>query len=169
MTNGMRKGFILAAIHLALVGSLGAKLLIDRAARPRVWARTGPVDPNLPIRGRYVQLRIEGRASGEASGSSDWAPVTLRVDNGVLMFDRVDESAGSDLRARTTTATRDGERVVQLMQPLAYFIPEHVPDPSRRAPGEELWVEVTLPKAGPPRPIRLGVKKDGVLTPLDLD
>jgi hypothetical protein len=38
-----------------------------------------------------------------------------------------------------------------------------------RAPGEELWVEVTLPRRGPPRPIRLAVKKDGVLTPLDLD
>ena len=168
MTSGMRKGLIVAAIHLALVSSLGAKLLIDRATRPRVWARTAPVDPNLPIRGRYVQLRIEGRASGEQSDWWEWAPVTLRVDNGVLMFDRVDESAGSRLRARTT-ATRGGDRVAQLNQPLAYFIPEHVPDPSRRGPGEELWVEVTLPKAGPPRPIRLGVKKDGVLTPLDLD
>ena len=166
MTNGMRKGFILAAIHLALVGSLGAKLLIDRAARPRVWARTGPVDPNLPIRGRYVQLRIEGRASGEASGSWDWAPVTLRVDNGVLMFDRVDESAGSDLRARTTTATRDGERVVQLMQPLAYFIPEHATDPSRPQPGATLWAEVTLPPTGAPRPIRLGLRRGDAIEPI---
>jgi hypothetical protein len=40
-----------------------------------------------------------------------------------------------------------------------------VPDPSIRAPGEELWVEVTLPRRGPPRPIRLGVKKDGVMIP----
>ena len=106
MTSGMRKGLIVAAIHLALVSSLGAKLLIDRATRPRVWARTAPVDPNLPIRGRYVQLRIEGRASGEQSDPWEWAPVTLRVDNGVLMFDRVDESAGSRLRARTTATRR---------------------------------------------------------------
>ena len=35
--------------------------------------------------------------------------------------------------------------------------------------GEELWVEVTLPKQGGPRPIRLAVKKDGVLAPLELD
>jgi hypothetical protein len=64
---------------------------------------------------------------------------------------------------------RDGEGVVLLDQPLAYFIPEHVPDPSRRAEGEELWVEVTLPRRGAPRPIRLGVKKGGVLTPLDVN
>ncbi|MDO8502713.1 MAG: hypothetical protein Q7S20_12800 [Gemmatimonadaceae bacterium] len=56
-----------------------------------------------------------------------------------------------------------------LEQPLAYFIPEHVTDPSRRAAREELWVEVTIPRRGAPRPIRLGVKKDGVLTPLEFN
>lgn len=58
---------------------------------------------------------------------------------------------------------------VSVSGPVAYFIPEHVPDPSRRPPGEELWVEVSIPAKGPPRPIRLGVKKDGVLTPLELN
>ena len=168
MSSGMRRGFIVAAIHLALVGSLGGKLLIDRATRPRVWARSAPIDPDHPLRGRYVQIRVEGRTGEDLSGSWESAPVTLRVDNGVLVFDRIDESVGSRLRASTTTTT-NGERIARLQQPLAYFIPEHVPDPSIRAPGEELWVEVTLPKQGPPRPIRLGVKKDGVLTPLDLD
>jgi len=42
-------------------------------------------------------------------------------------------------------------------------------DPSLRAPGEELWVEVTVPRRGVPRPIRLGVRTSGGLTPLDLD
>jgi hypothetical protein len=56
-----------------------------------------------------------------------------------------------------------------LALPVAFFIPEHVLDPSRRPAGEELWVEVTVPGKGPPRPIRLGVKKDGALTPLDLN
>lgn len=64
---------------------------------------------------------------------------------------------------------RMSDGVTVLDQPLAFFIPERVPDPSIRQPGGELWVEVTLPKAGAPRPIRLGVKKDGVITPLDLD
>jgi len=109
-----RNGLLVAALHVAIVSSLGAKLLVDRATRPRVWMRAAPVDPNLPIRGRYVRLRLQ-----------------------------------------------DTNQVV------AYFIPEQVPDPSRRAPGEELWVEVTIPRAGTPRPIRLGVKKDGVLNPLE--
>jgi hypothetical protein len=60
------------------------------------------------------------------------------------------------------------QRMSVRQEPLVYFIPEHAPDPSRRAADEELWVEVTLPKKGPLRPIRLGVKKGGVLTPLPI-
>ena len=45
---------------------------------------------------------------------------------------------------------RQDRRLAVLEQPVAFFIPEHVPDPSRRGLGEELWVEVTLPRKGPP-------------------
>ena len=54
-----------------------------------------------------------------------------------------------------------------LDKPVAFFIPEHMPDPTVLAAGEELWVEITVPKKGPPRPIRLGVRKGGVLKPVD--
>lgn len=118
------KGLLLAALHLAIVSSLGGKLLFDRATRPRVWMRAAPYDPSLPIRGRYVRLRLEPRTASAA---------TVLSSNEVV-----------------------------------FFIPEHLPDPSLRAAGEELWAEVTLPKKGPPRPIRLGVKKNGALTPLDV-
>lgn len=116
--NATGRGLVLAALHLALVGALGGKLLLDRARYPRMWVKTLPVDPDLPIRGRYVQLRVEPPGTG--------AP-----------------------------------------QVLAFFIPEHGPDPSRRPPGEELWAEVTVPPRGPLRPIRLGVRRHGQLTPLD--
>ena len=54
-------------------------------------------------------------------------------------------------------------------QAVAYFIPEHIPDPSIRAAGEDLWVEVTVPNKGPPRPIRLGVKKgEAPIAPLEI-
>jgi uncharacterized membrane-anchored protein len=161
MNPRLKKGLIVAALHLAIVGSLGVKLLIDRATRPRVWARTGPIDPESPLRGRYVRLRVEGEPIdfGDVSDTS----VRLTEWNGLLAF----TPASGNLTARVLT--RDGRRVATLDQTLAFFIPEHVADPSVRAPGEELWVEVTLPKQGGPRPIRLAVKKDGVLTPLDLD
>jgi len=165
MTAGMRKGLIVAAIHLALVSSLGAKLVIDRATRPRVWARTYPVDPDHPLRGRYVLMRVQAEAIGFVRGQSIEG-VKLVARGETLGLEAVSEDTG--LTAHVTT-TRDGREVAVLDQPLAYFIPEHVHDPSQRSPGEELWVEVTLPKRGGPRPIRLGVKKDGVVTPLDLD
>lgn len=57
-----------------------------------------------------------------------------------------------------------------LAEPVAFFIPEHILDPSRRPEGQELWIEVTIPKKGPPRPIRLGVKKATArLSPWRLD
>ena len=126
----------------------------------RVWARTAPFDPNLPIRGRYVRLRIEGQATGLAA-DANMVPVTLAVRDDALIIMPAPDQTGLS----ASSVTRDG--VAALDQPLAYFIPEHVPDPSVRAQGEELWVEVTLPRRGPPRPIRLGVKKDRVLTPID--
>ena len=125
------KGLLLAAIHLAMVLSLGAKLLIDRATLPRVWVRIAPYNP-LPPRGRYVNFRLQ--------------------------IDSVRPPDLALLEGRPAAATLG----------VAFFVPEHVPDPSFRPPGEELGMEVTIPKKGLLRPIRLGVKKDGVLTPLDL-
>jgi hypothetical protein len=73
----------------------------------------------------------------------------------------------SDLHLRFIE--RRGEKSAVLVEPVAFFITEHIPDPSGRHEGEELWVEVTIPKKGPPRPIRLGVKKgDGPIIPLEL-
>jgi len=114
------KGIAIGVVQVAMVLSLAGKMLIDRATMARVWVRSAPYDPNLPIRGRYVSLRLVS-------------------DQKELNGQQVD-----------------------------YFIPEHAEDPSHRPQGEELWVEVTVPPKGPPRPIRLGIKKSGVLTPLSL-
>ena len=161
----LRKGLIVALLHLLIVSSLGAKLLVDRATRPRAWARTMPFDPDLPLRGRYVRLRVEGRAGDGWETSTGSAAVSLSVRDGLLEL----VPASSDTGLTGHLFPGGGPRTAVLDQPVAYFIPEHVPDPSQRPPGEELWVEVTLPRHGGPRPIRLAVKKDGVLTPLPLD
>ena len=180
MTTMARNGLVIAGLHVALVGSLGAKLVYDRATLPRVWVRTAPVDPNDPIRGRYVRLRLEVTLSPGVvlperrtetlpdGRTMTYAPpptqVELKTREG-----RLEASAGKESNDLFVDARdRNGQRVVVLLTPVAYFIPEKVPDPSIRAAGEELWVEVTLPRRGLPRPIRLGVKKDGVLTPIDL-
>jgi hypothetical protein len=122
----IRKGLILAVFQCLLVLSLGGKLLYDRSTCPRVWVKTAPWDPNLPLRGRYLAL-------------------TLRPETGVPYY------------AETT-----GQMVL-------YFVPEHtLPfETMGRAPdAPELWVEVTIPHHGPPRPIQLATKRAGKLEPL---
>jgi hypothetical protein len=170
------KGLVIAVVHVGLVASLGGKLLYDRATRPRVWAATAPYDPNLPIRGRYVslQLVVEPRGISEVKPvPGGWQPlksVILRVEGNRLIAEANPQDRGynpSDLHVRFIE--RRGEKLAVLNQPVAFFIPERIPDPSRRAQDEELWVEVTLPKKGPPRPIQLGVKKgDGPIVPVKI-
>jgi len=126
--SSIRKGIVLAALQCALVLSLTGKLLYDRATCPRIWVKTLPYDPNLPIRGRYLSLML--------------AP-----------------EAGAEFFDRTTN-----QRVV-------FFVPEQ---PSEfesfrfHANAPELWAEVTIPHKGPPRPILLGIKKDGRIQPVEV-
>jgi hypothetical protein len=159
MNHARRNGLLVAAIHLGLVGAVGGKFALDRASHPRVWVQTVPVDPDLPIRGRYVRLNV--------AVEHPEPELTKGLTHGMRL-----EVQGEQLVALESPAGRHyihwqpcgPERNCWVLQrALAFFIPEHIPDPSRLAPGEELWVEVTVPPTGPPRPIRLGVKKDGGL------
>lgn len=159
------KGLVIAVVHIGLVASLGAKLLYDRAIYPRVWVRAAPYDPDLPIRGRYVslQLVVEPRGIEDAKPGVAWQSpqsVTLRVEAERLVAEADPHESGFvPTGLHVQFISRGGEKLAVLDRSVAFFIPEHIPDPSRRPPDEELWVEVTVPKKGPPRPIRLGIKK----------
>ena len=125
--NAFRKGLVLAALQCALVLSLTGKLFYDRATSPRIWVKTLPYDPNLPIRGRYLSLML--------------AP-----DAGAQYFDRTNN------------------------QRVDFFVPEHeteVDSLRLHSNAPELWAEVTIPRKGPPRPIRLGIKRDGRIQPVE--
>lgn len=119
-----QKGLILAAVQCAMVLSLSGKLLYDRATCPRVWVKTAQWDPQLPIRGRYLALRLE--------------PVL-----GVQWYSEM-----------------SGQRVL-------FFVPEHKMA-FEGSTGPEVWAEVTIPHQGPPRPIRLALKRAGGLEMLDI-
>jgi hypothetical protein len=178
MTTATRRGLLVAIVQITLVASLGGKLLADRALYPRVWVEASPVDPMLPIRGRYVSLRVSVAVgpdltlplpgpvaiNGRTVMPSQPRPVRLAVENSRLVAHASQNTGGPRLRG----VLRDGQIVGELQDPLAFFIPDGVPDPSRRSADESLWVEVTVPPKGPPRPIQLGVRKGGVLTPLSL-
>jgi hypothetical protein len=159
-------GLLLALIHVAIVGSLGLKLLVDRARLPRAWARTEPYDPSTPLRGRYVRLTLDVPLATPPTGRSDYSEpgVRLRAVDGRIAGELADEVTSPRVRLRQG----NGVWSSRLAEPVAFFIPEHVPDPSLRPAGEELWVEVTIPASGPPRPIRLGVMREGRVRALDL-
>jgi hypothetical protein len=171
-----QKGIILAILQLALVASVGAKYAIDRARFPRVWAQTVAFDPDSPIRGRYLSVRVRvdvDRVYGSVEPPkgnvvnfwSDQRDVYLRAEGGHLVADPAPLPTG--LRV-TRWRTRAGELAAALSEPVDFFLPEHAVDPSWRKTGEELWVEVTVPAKGPPRPIRLAVKRGDVFTPLEI-
>jgi len=171
------KGIAVVLIQLFLVLSLGGKMLYDRSVRPRVWVRTAPYDPSLPIRGRYVRLQIVVSPKGLSKRvmTNRWTrskAVRLVVENKTLIAeaDPIKKRYNhSDLHVRKIV-TRNKEELFALDKRVAFFIPEHVKDPSRLKEGEQLWVEVTVPKNGPPRPVRLGIKKgDGPIQPLTLN
>ena len=153
------RGIAVALLQCLIVLTVAGKYALDRQRLPRVWVKAAPVDPSLPVRGRYVSLRLEVAAPPETG--VQWMSAQLSVQDGRLVA-----TPGS--YADSLTISRFAGGPWSILDPVAFFIPEHVPDPSRPSPGEELWVEVSVPRQGPPRPLRLGVKKDGVLTPLDL-
>ena len=124
-----RKGLILAAFQCLLALSVSGKLLYDRSTCPRVWVKTARWDPNLPIRGRYLALRLVPESGAPWYGESNGQMVLFFVPEHTLPFE--------NMRA------------------------------GRNAP--ELWAEVTIPRKGPPRPIRLAVKKAGKLEMLEVN
>ncbi|HEY9104872.1 hypothetical protein [Chitinimonas sp.] len=162
----LKKGVLVALLQVLLVGSVGAKFVYDRVAYPKAWLKTQPFDPNLPIRGRYVRLAIIVELDNKASPQGDYAsrPVRLAVRDGNLVA--IPDRAGP----RSVHSARCGQQACWVLsEPVAYFIPEHAQDPSIRKPGEELWVEATIPPNGPPRPIQLGVKVEGKLVSLEIN
>jgi len=157
------KGLVIATLHVAIVCTLGVKLLVDRTVRPRVWVEVAPYDPDLPIRGRYVRLQVKATARGfsDSGHLPEWGRAQLSVENGRLIATKCDPSSGESVRIQS----ENGTPALVLATPVAYFIPENVADPSS-TPG--LVVEVTVPRKGPPRPIRLGTRNGDRITPLDL-
>ncbi|PYV48707.1 MAG: hypothetical protein DMG92_12965 [Acidobacteria bacterium] len=169
------KGLLLGLLQIGIVSSLGAKLLYDRAHRPRVWIKSAIYDPNLPIRGKYLALNIEVPAEGftgrmqtlpYASGPKEYEFFSPSRCDLVLRGNQLIAVANEQGEFWVNVSRRNHDVVAVINGETAYFLPEHQNGPVLRNRGDELWIEATIPRKGPPRPIRLGIKRDGVLTPL---
>jgi hypothetical protein len=176
--KALNKGILLAVLHVTLVCTLGAKLLYDRAHRPRIWIKSAIYDPNLPIRGKYLSLNIEVPAEGFSSRiqqsryankmetyeffTPERCDLQLRGDHLVAI-------GNPDGEFPVSIRRHDQELTAVISGDMAYFLPEHTLGPVLRNQGDELWIEAIIPRKGPPRPARLGIKRNGVLTPLPQD
>ena len=94
------------------------------------------------VNNTLVAVRIEGQ--------EDWAP---------------DDSSGGQEVEGSAGAPCDQMR---LSSATDYFISDTAQSPLPLKPGQELWIEVTVPPKGPPRPIQLALKDNGAWKPLDL-
>lgn len=154
------RGLLAALLQCALVLSMTAKYQWDRDRLPRVWVRVGPLDPNAPLRGRYLQLRVQ--AAMEGGSAIGGQHVRLFIQDGQL-------TAKADDTGDLMVWPQRQSQVVSLAEPMPFFLSDTANDPSQSLKiGQELWAEVSLPPNAMPRPIRLGVKSEGVITPLDL-
>ena len=180
----MGRAVLLLAIQAVLVLSIAGKYLYERKTCPRVWVRAAQYDPNAPLRGRYLAMQLAVDACGlprdeghqyryavpsvpALAASWHWT-VRLEVQGGKLVPVLV---GGTDRPEMTEELTVWGNRPCDratLSQGVEYFISDTAKNPFPPKKGEELWVEVTVPPMGPPRPIQLAVSKDGVFTPLAL-
>jgi hypothetical protein len=186
-----KTSLVLLVIQLLIVSSVAAKYLYQRATCPRVWTRTAAFDPSLPMRGRYLSLRltvdgcqstlpsakqanfprdingaaIQGPYVIRAAGNVEF-PAQLKVSGNKLLAIRItdeEESASGQFVTAWPALPCDQMR---LNNPVDFYIPEHAIDPAGLKSGQELWIEVTLPPKGPPRPIQLAVKDAGIWKPL---
>jgi hypothetical protein len=173
----------LLLVQLLLVLSVAAKYLYERKTRPRIWTRATQFDPNQPLRGRYLalQLLVDACAlprdqdhyqkgykifnGGEGSGSWNWK-VSLDVENGHLVPTLQDHPrTPTDIEELTLRTDRPCSRA-PIRSEVEFFIPDTATGPFPLQPGQELWVEVTMPPTGPPRPIQLALSTGAGFQPL---
>ena len=145
--NAKRRGLLLAVVHVVMLTAVLGKYAYERETLPRVWAETQPYDPYMPLRGRYVSIQLIADSPEDLPDSR--AVFEVRNNRLVAVKPR-DGQTG-------LWVTKSGDRVT-LTEPLAYFIPDRGPDPSRVPANQRLWVEVSVPQVGPPRPLRLEVR-----------
>jgi hypothetical protein len=182
---------VLLAVQLAVVSSIAAKYLYERWTCPRVWTRAAAYDPELTMRGRYLsmQLQVDGckttlPSTQDAVSSRSFVasyqsgpngmrqrvqvafPARLGVEDGKLVAVRIASGSGNE-GGQTVSAWVDRPcDAMRLADPVNFYIAEHAANPLPVKAGQELWVEVTVPPKGTPRPIQLALKENGVWRPL---
>jgi hypothetical protein len=180
----------LLVVQLALVSSVAAKYLVQRWTCPRVWTRAVAYEPALPMRGRYLSLQLvvdgcrstlpsvkqavvprnfDGTAKGRffiAAPQPFQFPAQLKVEGNKLMAIRIEDPVYNPAGTLVDAWPGSSCDAFRIHAPVDFYIAEHAAQPTPLKPGQELWIEVTVPPNGPPRPIQLALKQDGAWKPL---
>jgi hypothetical protein len=131
------------------------------------------------MRGRYLDACSLPRDNDSAIKSNDdkgreiisswqWRVRTVARDGKLVAKDARKMLPRSDTQKVWLPADQPCDRV-PLTPPVDFFIADTAQTPFLWQPGQELWMEVTVPAAGPPRPIQLAISKNGDWEPLHLD
>ncbi len=163
----------------------------DLVLRGRYLSLQLPVDgcqSTLPTAADAVMPRdINGVPTGKRYTIRNGIPVPLqfkarlKVEGNRLLAVRVPESEESYVGQWIFVLPSAGCDTMRLQDPVSFYLPEHAQDPTPARQGHwdtqskqwisdpnapELWVEVTVPPQGPPRPIQLALKENGVWKPI---
>jgi hypothetical protein len=145
----------------------------------------------MPMRGRYLSLRlmVDGCQSTlpsakaatfqrDINGSAIQGPYSLNASSIFLADLKVVNNRLTAVYIRDNPNGTLGQEVsvwpgascdaMRLDTPVDFYLPEHAQDPSQLKPGQELWIEVTVPPKGPPRPLQLALKDKGLWKPLNI-
>ncbi len=182
----------LLIIQLLLVSTVAAKYLYQRWTCPRVWTRAAAIDPNLPMRGRYLALRLtvdgcqstlpsakDANFPRDVNGAVKPGPYVLRpqdvdfhanlkVVNNTFIAVRIEGQEDSNAGEEVVGTAGSPCNQMQLASSTDFFISDTAQSPLPLKTGQELWIEVTVPPTGPPRPMQLALKDNGAWKPLNL-
>ncbi len=178
-------------LQLLIVSTVAAKYFYQRATCPRVWTRTAAYDPEMVMRGRYLSLQLAVDGCGSTlpsakdaqfpsnpqgvpngndfsirSANTVWFQAKIAVKDNKLIAIRVPESDTSSPTQSVAGWPGTPCDQMRLTSPVDFYIAEHATDPTHLKAGQELWIEVTVPPRGPPRPLQLALKDNGAWKPL---
>lgn len=181
----------LLIVQLILVCSVVTSYAWQRRIYPRVWTRAYGFDPQLPLRGRYLNLQVavDGCPSTlpsakqalfprDVSGAVKPGPFAVRhappiqfsanlqVENGTLQALYISNEELQPSGQLVSAQPGESCHNMRLSRPVDFFIADNTPALFPLKPGQELWIELTIPPQGPPRPIQLALKSNGRWQPL---
>jgi len=186
-----KTSLVLLAIQLVLVSSVAARYLYQRLTCPRVWTRAELSLGSQPMRGRYLSLPLTANGCRSTLPSAKQAifprnvdgttrpdgftvtpvqlvhfPASLKVEDNKLLAIRLQNPRGPSDGVTVVADPGSPCDQMRLAVPADFYLAKSATIPMPLQPNQELWVEVTVPPQGPPRPLQLAIKEGAAWKPL---